>query len=176
MTNRQTRETLHSRQGGPRADHGADGAVAEAVRQVGADGGENACAQAPPRRGWYGLLPPVGVEGEHAVRIRPTRDQSGPHPGPAQPRTPLAPSGPRGLVGRGRGFKDPSPDRCLRLQLAALFVVQLLARASVNSLIGSLRPQVSGPRSVNLVASAEKGGTVGRCPAAGEPRPCRDAR
>ena len=88
MTNRQTRETLHSRQGGPRADHGADGA--EAVRQVGADGGEDACAQAPPRGGWYGLLPPVGVEGEHAVRIRPTRDQLGLHPGPAQPRTPLA--------------------------------------------------------------------------------------
>ena len=38
---------------GPGADQCADGAVAEAVDQVGADGGGDACAQAPACQGWY---------------------------------------------------------------------------------------------------------------------------
>lgn len=41
-------------QGGPSADQGADRAMAEAVRQVGADRGQDARSKAPTRQGWYG--------------------------------------------------------------------------------------------------------------------------
>jgi hypothetical protein len=34
------------------------------------------------------------------------------------------------------GFKDPSPDRCLSMQFAEVFVVKLPGRFSVNSLMG----------------------------------------
>src|SRR6266542_3303993 len=53
-------------QGGPSADQGAYWSVAEAVRQVSADGGDNASAEAPARQGWYRAVAPVGVEDEHA--------------------------------------------------------------------------------------------------------------
>ena len=55
-------------QGGPGADQRTDGAVAEAVGQVGADGGRNAGAQAPACQGWYGVVAAAGVEDEHAGR------------------------------------------------------------------------------------------------------------
>jgi hypothetical protein len=54
------------RQGGPGADQGTDGPLAEAVRQVGTDGGDNACTEAPPRQGWCGVVPSAGIEHEHA--------------------------------------------------------------------------------------------------------------
>src|ERR1700691_2909106 len=84
---------------------------------------------------------------------------------PADPRTPLDSSrcasarpqrpGRGGMpAGRGRGFKTPSPDRCLRLKLAAVFVVQLPTRSSAGSLTVSLRPEVSVPRSVNWRGTA----------------------
>src|ERR1022692_1801614 len=73
-------------------------------------------------------------------------------------------------------LKNPSTDRCLRLKLAAVFVVQLPARSGVSSLIGSLGPEVQRAKISPLVATTEKGETVGRCPAAGKLRPCRDAR
>src|ERR1017187_5380578 len=47
-------EGAGQRQGGPGADQSADGAVAEAVRQVGADGGRDAGAEAPAREVWHG--------------------------------------------------------------------------------------------------------------------------
>jgi hypothetical protein len=45
---------------------GTYGTVAEAVRQVGADRGQDARTEAPARKGWYRLVAPVGVEYEHA--------------------------------------------------------------------------------------------------------------
>ena len=42
------------------------GAVTEAVRQVGADGGQDARTEAPACQGRHGLVAPVGVEDEHA--------------------------------------------------------------------------------------------------------------
>jgi hypothetical protein len=59
-------ERAGERQGWPCADQGSDGAVAEAVRQVGADGGGDPGAKAPACQGWYGLVAAVGVEDEHA--------------------------------------------------------------------------------------------------------------
>src|SRR5262245_36174542 len=95
----------------------------------------------------------------------------------AYPTHPTAPGGPRQpRGGGGHSFKDPSPDRCLGVQLAEVFVVQLLARPSVSSLTGSPGPEASGPTSVSWWRPAERGGSVGRCPAAGELRPCRNAR
>ena len=55
------------------------------------------------------------------------------------------PSAERTLVGRGHGFIDRSPDRCLRLKLAAVFVVQSPARSKGQQLIGSERPEVTLP-------------------------------
>ena len=99
-----------------------------------------------------------------------------PSPWPAAPNHRPRRLGTQAPLAGGHRFKDPSLDRCLRLQLAEVFVMQLLARSSVNSLIGSLGLEASGSRSVSWWRSAEKGGSVGRCPAAGELRPCRDAR
>ena len=48
---------------GPGADQGTYRAMAEAVCQV---GGGDACAEAPACQGWYRVLAPVGIEGEHA--------------------------------------------------------------------------------------------------------------
>src|SRR6266702_1034678 len=65
-------------------------------------------------------------------------------------RVGAAPSGLRRLVGRGRGFKDPSTDRCLCLRLAEVFVVQLPTRSSVNVCD---RPPQGWPRRVTCAAS-----------------------
>src|SRR6266700_3623501 len=65
-------------------------------------------------------------------------------------RVGAAPSGLRRLVGRGRGFKDPSTDRCLCLRLAEVFVVQLPTRSSVNVCD---RPPQGWPRRVACAAS-----------------------
>lgn len=54
--------------GRPCADQGADRAVSQAVRQVGADSGDDADAKAPAGQGWYGLGTPVGVEDDHRRR------------------------------------------------------------------------------------------------------------
>ena len=42
--------------------------MAEAMRQVGADGGGNARTEAPACQGWYGLVPSAGIKREHARR------------------------------------------------------------------------------------------------------------
>ena len=55
-----------------------------------------------------------------------------------------SPEGLPGLADRGHGFKYPSPDRCLRLQLAEVFVVQLPERSSVSSSVGSPRTGRAG--------------------------------
>ena len=57
-----------SASGWPGAEQCADGSVAAAVCQVGADGGQDAGGQASPGQGWYGPAAPVDVEGEHACR------------------------------------------------------------------------------------------------------------
>jgi hypothetical protein len=55
-------------QGRPGADQCPDGAVAQAVGQVGTDGGGDAGAQAPARRRWHRLVAATGVQDEHAGR------------------------------------------------------------------------------------------------------------
>jgi hypothetical protein len=53
----------------PGADQRADGSVAEAVGEVGADGGGDAGAQAPACQGWCGVAAAAGVEDEHAGKV-----------------------------------------------------------------------------------------------------------
>src|SRR6266571_9050920 len=69
------------RQGGPRADQGTDRTVADAVRQVGTDGGDDPGTEAPACQWWHRLAPPAGLEDEHARRrdqaIRGERDEPG---------------------------------------------------------------------------------------------------
>ena len=65
---REELEGTDQRQGGPCADQRAYRPVPEAVCQVGADGGDNASPQAPPRQSRYGPVMPVGVEDQHARR------------------------------------------------------------------------------------------------------------
>ena len=56
---------------GPGADQGTYRAMAEAVCQVGADGGGDACAEAPACQGWYRVLAPVASRVSMlAARIR----------------------------------------------------------------------------------------------------------
>src|SRR6266545_4567296 len=54
--------------GGPGADQGADGAVVQAVCQVGADGGDDANPKAPGRQWWYRPGTAVGVQDDHRSR------------------------------------------------------------------------------------------------------------
>jgi hypothetical protein len=68
-------------QGGPGADQCADGAVAEAVGQIGADGGGDAGAQAPARQGWNRHGATAGVEDEHAGGQDEPVDGEGQEPG-----------------------------------------------------------------------------------------------
>ena len=60
-------ERARQRQCWPGADQCADGAVAKTVCQVGAGGGQDACAQAPACQWWCGLVVSAGVEEEHAA-------------------------------------------------------------------------------------------------------------
>jgi signal transduction histidine kinase len=94
-------------------------------------------ASLPPTRSPQRLGPVAGGRlgrGDHGHRVGQQRTGlggRGGQPGDTRcPGTPQAPSAPRGLVGRGHGFKDPSPDRCLRLKLAEVFVLQLPTRSA----------------------------------------------
>src|SRR5271165_5113533 len=73
-------------------------------------------------------------------------------------------------------LRYPSADRCLRMKVAARFVGQLPAGASGGRPISSAKAGGQRAKIGQLVAAAEKGGTVGHCPAAGKLRPCRNAR
>jgi hypothetical protein len=74
-------EGAGERQSWPGADQGADATVAEAVCQVGANGGGDPCSEAPLCQGWHRVLAPVGVEDQHACRqdqtVHGKRDEAG---------------------------------------------------------------------------------------------------
>src|SRR6266581_7182763 len=66
-------ERVGQRERGPGTDQGTDKTVADAVRQVGIDGGDNPGTKAPACQWRYRLAPPTGLEDEHArARIRPS--------------------------------------------------------------------------------------------------------
>lgn len=59
-------EGTDQRQGWPGADQGTYRPVPEAVRQVGANGGDDASPEALPRQRWYRPVAPISVQDEHA--------------------------------------------------------------------------------------------------------------
>ncbi len=72
---------------------------------------------------------------------------------------------------RGRGFKDPSADRCLCLKLAESFVVQLPTRSSVNVVIGPPGAGRAGRPARPVRAQPARPGNHGH-DGANQPGPC----